>query len=106
MHNRRAITLDLREQILEAYDEGEATQDQVVHRFRVSLGMVQLLQQWHHSRDIRARYHLAGRNPLISPEHSPEMDLISQAKPDRGPAEILHELHRQLVCKQAALAGQ
>ncbi len=34
------ISLDLREWILTAYDEGERTREVVARRFRVSLGMV------------------------------------------------------------------
>ena len=83
MGNRRTISLDLRERILEAYDEGKATRDQVAHRFRVSLGMVKkLLQQRRHSGDIRARHHLAGRKPLILVEHRQEMDRLLKTKPD------------------------
>ena len=89
MHNRRTISLDLRERILEAYDEGEATRDQVAHRFRVSLGMVKkLLQQRRHSGDIRARHHLAGRKPLILVEHRQEMDRLLKAKPDMSLKEL------------------
>ena len=83
MSNRRTISLDLRERILEAYDEGEATRNQVAHRFRVSLGMVKkLLKQRRHSGDIRARHHLAGRKPLILVEHRQEMECLLKAKPD------------------------
>jgi len=53
MRNRQTISLDLRKRILEAYGEGEATRDQVAHRFPVSLGMVKkLLQQRRQSGDI------------------------------------------------------
>ena len=83
MHTRRTISLDLRERILEAYDEGDATRDQVAQRFRVSLGMVKkLLQQRRHSGDIGARHHLAGRKPLILVEHRQEMERLLKAKPD------------------------
>lgn len=83
MRNRRTISLDLRERILEAYDKGEATRDQVAHRFHVSLGMVKkLLQQRRHSGDMRARHHLAGRKPMILVEHRQEMDRLLKAKPD------------------------
>jgi len=89
MRNRRTISLDLRERILEAYDEGEATRDQVAQRFRVSLGMVKkLLQQRRHSGDIRARHHLAGRKPLILVEHRQEMDRLLKAKPDMSLKEL------------------
>jgi len=43
MRNRRTISLDLRERILEAYGEGETTRNQVAYRFRVFLGMVKKL---------------------------------------------------------------
>ena len=77
MRNRRTISLDLRERILEAYDEGDVTRDQVARRFRVSLGMVKkLIQQRRHSGDIRARHHLAGRKPLIMAGHREKMGLL------------------------------
>jgi len=89
MRNRRTISLDLRERILEAYDEGETTRDQVAHRFRVSLGMVKkLLQQRRHSGDIRARHHLAGRKPMILLEHRQEMVRLLKVKPDMSLKEL------------------
>ena len=89
MRNRRTISLDLRERILEAYDEAEATREQVARRFRVSLGMVKkLLQQRRHSGDIRARHHLAGRKPLIVAEHREQMGLLLKKKPDLSLKEL------------------
>ena len=89
MRNRRTISLDLRERVLAAYDEGESTRDEVAQRFRVSLGMVKkLLQQRRHSGDIRARHHLAGRKPLILVEHRQEMDRLLKAKPDMSLKEL------------------
>ena len=89
MRSRRTISLDLRERILEAYDEGEGTRNQVAQRFRVSLGMVKkLLQQRRHSGDIRARHHLAGRKPQILVEHRQEMECLLKAKPDMSLKEL------------------
>ena len=34
------LALDLRQRIVSAYDQGEGTRDEIVQRFRVSLGMV------------------------------------------------------------------
>lgn len=96
MHNRRTISLDLRERILEAYDEGKATREQVARRFRVSLGMVKkLLQQRRHSGDIRARHHLAGRKPLIVAEHREKMDILLKKKPDLSLRELREALGLQ-----------
>jgi transposase len=92
MRNRRTISLDLRERILEAYDEGGATRDQVANRFRVSLGMVKkLLQQRRHSGDISNRHHLAGRKPLVLAGHRLEMERLLKAKPDMTLKELREE---------------
>ena len=54
----RTLSVDLRERILAAYDQGEATQAEVADRFRVSVGMVKkLVQQRRHTGDIRPRHH-------------------------------------------------
>lgn len=93
MRNRRTISLDLRERILDAYDEGQATRDQVARRFRVSLGMVKkLIQQRRHMGDIRARHHLAGRKPLILAEHQEKMGLLLKQKPDLSLKELREAL--------------
>ncbi len=93
MRNRRTISLDLRERILGAYDEGKATRDQVARRFRVSLGMVKkLIQQRRHSGDIRARHHLAGRKPLIEAAHQEKMGLLLKQKPDLSLRELREAL--------------
>lgn len=93
MCKRRTISLDLRERILEAYDEGKETRDQVARRFRVSLGMVKkLIQQRRHKGDIRARHHLAGRKPVIVAEHQEKMRLLLKQKPDLSLKELREAL--------------
>lgn len=93
MRNRQTISLDLRERILEAYDEGVSTREQVARRFRVSLGMVKkLLQQRRHSGDIRARHHLAGRKPQIVAEHREKMGLLLKKEPDLSLKELREAL--------------
>ena len=64
MRHRRTITLDLRERRLDAYDEGEAALEQVVHQFRVSLGMLKKLIQQRLERDL----------PFPFPTRAPEED--------------------------------
>ena len=83
MHKRRTISLDLRERILGAYDDGEGTREDVARRFRVSLGMVKkLLQQRRHTGDIAPRHHLAGRKPEIVEHHQRQMRTLLGGKPD------------------------
>jgi transposase len=83
MRNRRTISVDLRERILAAYDEGGDTRLDVARRFRVSLGMVKkLIQQRRHTGDIAPRHHRAGRKPRIVLEHQREMRALLKKKPD------------------------
>ena len=64
----RTLSLDLRQRILDSYDNDEGTRAEIAQRFRVSLGMVKkLLQQRRHTGDIAPRHHLAGRKPMIQP---------------------------------------
>ena len=42
----RTVSVDLRERILDAYDQAEGNREEIAHRYRVSLGLVKkLLQQ-------------------------------------------------------------
>jgi transposase len=83
MHRRRTTSLDLRERILAACDEGEGTREDVARRFRVSLGMVKkLLAQRRRTGSIAARHHLAGRKPRIAAAHQRRMRTLLGRKPD------------------------
>lgn len=83
MRNRKTTSVDFRERILAAYDEGEGTREDVARRFRVSLGMVKkLLQQRRHTGSIAPRHHLAGRKPLIVAGHQRQMRSLLGQKPD------------------------
>lgn len=64
------LSVDFRQRILAAYDEGGCTREDVAKRFRVSVGMVKkLLQQRRHLGDLAPQHHRAGRKPKILPEH-------------------------------------
>jgi transposase len=102
MHNRRTISLDLRERILAAYDAGEGTREDVARRFRVSLGMVKkLLQQRRRTGSIAHRHHLAGRKPRIVPWHQRQMRALLGRKPDLTLRELRHAL--ELECSLQAI---
>jgi transposase len=93
MHKRRTTSLDLRERILAAYDEGEGTREDVARRFRVSLGMVKkLLQQRRHTGSIAPRHHLAGRKPRIVQVHQRQMRTLLGQKPDLTLQELRNAL--------------
>ena len=79
----RTLSLDLRQRILDSYDNEEGTRAEIAHRFRVSLGMVKkLLQQRRHTGDIGPRHRLAGRKPMILPSHRRQIGSLLAKKND------------------------
>lgn len=79
----RTLSLDLRERILDSYDNEEGTRMEIGHRYRVSLGMVKkLLQQRRHTGDIAPRHHRCGRKPMIVDTHRRQMRKLLGKKPD------------------------
>src|SRR6187397_1332724 len=89
----RTLSLDLRQRILQAYDNNEGTRDQIALRFRVSLGMVKkLLQQRRKTGDIAPRHRFAGRKPLIASSDRAQMRALLTKKNDL----TLKELRQQL----------
>ena len=92
----RTLSLDLRERILDSYDQQEGSRQEVAQRFRVSLGMEKkLLQQRRHTGDIGARYHRSGRKPLILVAHCRKMLALLGQKPDL----TLRELREAVALK-------
>ena len=89
----RTLSLDLRQRILDCYDNHEGTRDEVAHRFRVSLGMVKkLLQQRRRTGDIAPRHHFAGRKPTILASHRSQIRSLLAKKNDL----TLHELRQAM----------
>ena len=80
---RKTISLDLRERIVLAYDNGEGTQQEIAHRFKVSWDFVKkLFKQRRRTGDIAARHRFSGRKPLILPSHQRQMRAMLARKPD------------------------
>ena len=79
----KALSLDLRKRILDSYDDGEGTREEVAQRFRVSLGMVKkLLAQRRRTGEIGARHHHSGRKPKLVGSHHRQMRALLRTKPD------------------------
>jgi len=79
----RTISLDLRERILGAYDQGEGNREEIARRYRVSPGLVKkLLQQRRRTGDIAPRHRFSGRKPLIVPAHHQQLRTLLNRKPD------------------------
>ena len=66
----RTLSLDLRQRMLDSYDNDEGTRAEIARRFRVPLGMVKkLLQQRRRTGNIAPRHRFAGRKPMMVATH-------------------------------------
>ncbi len=89
----KTTSLDLRRRIVETYDEGKWTQEEVAKRFRVSLGMVKkLLIQRRRTGQIEARHRFSGRKARLLPERGRELKTLVAKEPDLTLAEIKERL--------------
>ncbi len=85
----KTISLDLRRRIVETYDEGKWTQEEVAKRFRVSLGMVKkLVLQRRRTGQIEARHRYSGRKARLLPERGQQLKALVAKEPDLTLAEI------------------
>jgi transposase len=79
----KALSMDLRERILEVCDQGDSTREQVARRFAVSVGMVKkLLARQRQGQEVGARYDRCGRKPRIGEEHREVLRQMVNQKPD------------------------
>ena len=89
----RTLSLDLRQRIVDAYDNEEGTRAQIAQRFRVSLGMVKkLLQQRRRTGDIASRHRFAGRKPTILGTHRSQIRTLLAKKNDMTLKELRQAL--------------
>jgi transposase len=98
----KTTSLDLRRRIVETYDEGEWTQEEVAKRFRVSLGMVKkLLLQRRRTGEIAARHRFSGRKARLMPERGKQLKALVTQEPDLTLAEVKERLG--LACTLPAI---
>jgi transposase len=77
----RALSVDLRQRIVAAHQEG-MTQTQIARRFAVSQPTVcRLLKQWQTEHDLGEKPK-SGRPPRISPEQLPQLDELVASRTD------------------------
>lgn len=98
----RTLSVELREQILAAYDQETVTREEIAHRFGVSLGMVKkLLQQRRHTGDIRPRHRFSGRKPKILSRHRQQLRKLLINQPDLTLAQL--RMATGLSCSLSAI---
>jgi transposase len=86
---KKTLSLDLRQRILDCYDAGTMTRQEVADRFCVSLGMVKkLIRQRKAIGEIDNLYHRVGRKPAISQAMKTRMAEAVGKRPDITLAEL------------------
>jgi len=99
---KKAISLDLRERIVTAYEGKEGTREEVARRFKVSVGMVKkLLAQRTRTGDLRPRYRYCGRKARLEPEHGERIRRLVEKEPDVTLVEMKQKL--ELGCTIGAI---
>jgi len=79
----KTISLDLRQRIVEAYDAGEGTRQEIADRIKVSLHMVKkLLAQRCKLGSIEPRHHMCGRKPRLDEQDLPWLKKTVSKRPD------------------------
>lgn len=85
----KPLSIDLRERIIDAYDQGSMTQQAVAQRFAVSIELVKkLLKQRRELGEIGAQYQNCGRKPKITESHRQRMTGLLEEQPDLTLEEI------------------
>lgn len=65
----KAYSVDLRQKIVDVYNQGEISQRQLAERFQVSLSTVQrLLKRFYNGEDIAPKGHGGGHPPVLTAE--------------------------------------
>jgi transposase len=79
----KPISLDLRKRIVEAYDAGEGTRQEIAERFKVSVHMVKkLLSQQRKLGSLEAQTHRCGRKPKLDDEDKQWLRETVKKRPD------------------------
>jgi transposase len=83
MMGMKPISIDLRQRIVEAYDAGEGTRQEIAERFKVSVHMVKkLLAQRRNRGSIEPQRHLCGRKPLFAEQDLHWLKETVKKRPD------------------------
>lgn len=86
----RPYSLDLRQRIVEAYENGEGTQAELAERFQVSLRCVErLMRVYRETGSVAPKPHGGGRQAKISGESAERLLAAVEETPDATLAELL-----------------
>ncbi|MCA9233499.1 MAG: transposase [Planctomycetales bacterium] len=89
----QALSMDLRERIVAAYENGEGSQEAIGERFSVSRTVVgKLVRQQREQGTLQSQVHRCGRKPAISGEKLAELQQHLVDYPDATLAERIEAL--------------
>lgn len=98
------VSLQTRQRIMETYDKGGCTRQEIADSYGVSLGMVKkLIQQRKNTGDLNPRHHLSGRKRKLSDEIRRDIKNWVEYEPWLHPYEIQQRLEdppRNISCSE------
>jgi len=90
---RKTLSVDLRQRILDCYDSGEGSRQEVADRFRVSLGMVKkLLSQRRHRGEIGPQHYRSGTKARLGAADRRRLGQLVARRPDITLAQMRESL--------------
>lgn len=101
----KAFSVDLRQRILDAYDAGEGTRQQIADRFAVSLAMVKKLLVQRKATGSIEEIPKPGRTPIFHGQLREELDAFMRDHPDATLQEIRDHFSDRVRCSHTAVAN-
>lgn len=93
----KAYSVDLRQKVIDAYNQQQGSQRQLARRFRVSLSFVQdLLKRYRHDGTIEPRAHGGGRSASFSPEQRVVVAQLVAARNDATLEELSSQVEQHI----------
>jgi len=101
----KAFSVDLRQRILDAYDAGEGSRQQIADRFSVSLGLVKKLLAQRKATGSIQEIPKPGRTPIFHGELLEELDAYLCEHPDATLEEIRRHFSDRKRCSNTAVCN-
>ncbi len=93
----KAYSVDLRQKVIDAYNQQEGSQRQLAKRFRVSLSFIQdLLKRYRSDGTIEPRAHGGGRSATFSPEQRARVAQLVAATNDATLEELSVQVEQHI----------
>jgi len=88
----KVYSLDLRQRVVEAYENGEGTQKEIAELFGVSLSWVEsLLRRWRQTKSIAPKPHGGGRQAKFTGKKLERLKILVEKNPDATLEELLRK---------------